>query len=272
MRRRRRSVPLLFAATALGGCGLSHRDEIRIGQWYASELDLRLRRVRDAELTLYLTVLGDSIARLADTRGLTWHFILVDSREVNAFALPGGYIYVTRGLVERATEMQELAGVLAHEIAHVTRRHTAQRLEGANRARFGVTLACALTAACDRAVARAGIQLGAALVAAGYSRADELEADADAIQYALRARIHPGGFVTMLEKLQAERTGRPGTLARWFATHPSEEDRIARAQRVIGKIDPRVLATLTRDTPRYRDFHQRLMPRVAHAGRGSQAP
>lgn len=265
MLRRRWLVSSLFAAAALNACAISRREEIRIGEWYAEEMDLRVRRVRDAELNLYLTVLGDSIARLADARGLTWHFILVDSREVNAFALPGGYVYVTRGLVERATEMQDLAGVLAHEIAHVTRRHTARRLEEANRARLGVTLACALTAACDRVVTQAGIQLGAALVAAGYSRADETEADADAIRYAVRARIHPGGFVTMLEKLQAEGTHHPGRLARWFATHPSEEDRIERAQRLIGTLDPGLLATLTRDTPRYRAFHQRLLPRLADA-------
>jgi predicted Zn-dependent protease len=261
--RRRCRRAACIALVALSACAISRQDEMRLGEMWADELDLRLDRVRDAELNRYLTVLGDSVARLADTRGLAWRFVLVDSREVNAFALPGGHVYVTRGLVERATEMHELAGVLAHEIAHVTRRHTARHFENARRANAGLALACALTAACDRQLARAGIAVTAAMVAAHYSRDDEREADAEAIRYVVRAGIHPEGFLAMLETLQAERQRKPGALARWFATHPSEEDRIDRTRRLIARLDPALLATLTRDTPRYRAFHARLTPRVA---------
>jgi predicted Zn-dependent protease len=101
------------------------------------------------------------------------------------------------------------------------------------------------------------------MVAAHYSRDDEREADAEAIRYVVRAGIHPEGFLAMLETLQAERQRKPGALARWFATHPSEEDRIDRTRRLIARLDPALLATLTRDTPRYRAFHARLTPRVA---------
>ena len=262
-----RRLPLWLAAALLsaGGCALSQRDEIRIGDFYSRELDIRLPLVRDAELNRYLATLGDSIARVVDGRRLTWRFVLVASPEVNAFAIPGGYVYVTTGLVQRTTEMHQLAAVLSHEIAHVTRRHTAQNLERVDRARFGVTLACALTAACDGALMQAGIRLSGALLSARYDREDERQADEDAVRFVMRANIHPEGMVTVLGLLLEERRRQPDASTRWLATHPTENERIAHVKRTIAKVDSRTLASLTRDTPRYRAFHERIMQRTAPA-------
>ena len=263
-------APLL--ALALGACAISRSQESQMGEEYARELNAQLALVADPEINRYLTVLGDSIAAVSGGQVAAWHFYLVDSRAVNAFAVPGGYVYVTRGLVERTEAMTELAGVLGHEIAHVVRRHSVEQMERAQRANVGVTLACVLTGVCGSEAAQAGIQIGGAAVFARYSRSDESEADRDAVTTVVRAGIHPRGIVTMFERLLAERERSPAALDEWFATHPTEEARIAEVQKVIATIDSTVLATLGTDTPRYHAFRDRVRalppsPEADSAGR-----
>ncbi|MBK9408941.1 MAG: M48 family metalloprotease [Gemmatimonadetes bacterium] len=89
----------------------------------------QLPLVKDAAVVRYVTSLGNQLAQATDSRGLTWYFTVVDSKEINAFALPGGWVCVNRGLIEKATNMSELAGVLAHEIGHITRRHSVQQID-----------------------------------------------------------------------------------------------------------------------------------------------
>ena len=108
-------------------------------------------------------MLGDSIARLTSRTDLTeqrWHFYVVDSKEVNAFAVPGGYVYVNRGLIERTQRMDQLAGVLGHEIGHVVRRHSIKQMQQQQGANIGVTLACVLTSVCNSQAGQAAIQVG----------------------------------------------------------------------------------------------------------------
>ena len=114
---------------SLVGCGISQQQEIQMGQEYAQQINAQLPIVQDPELNRYINVLGDSIARLTSRGNLDWHFFIVDAQEVNAFAVPGGFVYVNRGLVERADQMDELAGVLGHEIGHVLRRHTIKQMQ-----------------------------------------------------------------------------------------------------------------------------------------------
>jgi predicted Zn-dependent protease len=101
------------------------------------------------EINRYINVLGDSIARVADRRDLDWSFYVVDSKEVNAFAVPGGFIYINRGLIERASKMDEVAGRARHEIGHVTERHSVEQMQKQQQANIGVTLACVLTRVCE---------------------------------------------------------------------------------------------------------------------------
>ena len=110
------AVALVWAGAA---CAVSQQQEVQLGAETAAQVEQQLPLVRDAQVNSYITSLGRSLARVADTRGLTWHFKVVDSKEVNAFAIPGGWVYVNRGLIERAQNMSQLAGVLGHEIAHV---------------------------------------------------------------------------------------------------------------------------------------------------------
>lgn len=260
MQYRTRCVIAGFAtAIVLGACAISQADEVAMGAEYAEQVNAELPMVTDPAVVRYFSVLGDSLARLADDRGLTWRFYLVDTKEVNAFAIPGGWIYVTRGLIERMTEMDQLAGVLGHEIAHVTRRHSVEQMERIQRANLGVSLACILTGVCESGAAQAAIQIGGTAVIASYSRDDEREADEDAVKFVVRAGIHPNGMLEVLDTLLAERKRSPGALDAWFSTHPTEEQRIATVQGLIARVDSAILLTLTEDSPRFHEFHARLM-------------
>lgn len=249
---------VLLAVLAPGGCSISHRREVEIGADYARQLDARLPVVRSAEIAGYLQRLGDSLASLADRRGLAWRFTLVNLEDVNAFALPGGYVYVTRALVDRAATMDQLAGVLAHEISHVTRRHAVRQIEAVERANVGVTLVCVLTGACQSTAEQVGIEVGGAAIFAKYSRDDEREADQDGVRLVVRAGISPLGIPAMLETLLKERRSNPGGLDAWFRTHPYEEERIAYTRTLIAQWSAEQLAALTTDTPLYRDFRARV--------------
>jgi predicted Zn-dependent protease len=229
-----------------------------MGVEYAQQINAQLPIVQDPELNRYINVLGDSIARLTSRRDLDWHFFIVDAKDVNAFAVPGGFVYVNRGLIERADQMDELAGVLGHEIGHVVRRHTVKQMEKAQGANVGVTLACILTSVCNSQIAGAAINLAGGAVFARFSRQDEAEADNEGFNNVVRAGISPVGMVTMFQKLLTERRSRPGAVEAWFITHPLEEDRITAIQARINQLPRGQLASLGTDTRNFHTFKSRL--------------
>jgi predicted Zn-dependent protease len=243
---------------SLVGCGISQQQEVQMGQEYATQINAQLPIVQDPELNRYINVLGDSIARLTSRADLDWHFFIVDSKEVNAFAVPGGFVYVNRGLIERTDRMDEVAGVLGHEIGHVLRRHTVKQMEKAQGANIGVTLACVLTSICNSQVAGAAINIAGGAVFARFSRQDEAEADQEGFNNVVRAGISPVGMVTMFQKLLDERKSRPAGVEAWFLTHPLEEDRITAIQARINQIPPATLARLGTDTRNFHTFKARL--------------
>ncbi|HEU4563973.1 MAG TPA: M48 family metallopeptidase [Gemmatimonadaceae bacterium] len=254
----RRMVIGAALALLVAGCAVSTQQEVQMGTQYAAQINQQLPIVSDPEANRYINVLGDSIAKLSDDRNLDWHFYIVDSREVNAFAVPGGYVYVNRGLIERAANMSELAGVLGHEIAHVTERHSIHQMEKAQTANVGVTLACILTSVCSAPGVGTAINVAGGAVFAKFSRDDEADADQKAIEYTVRANIDPNGIWHMFERLLAERQRNPSAVEAWFSTHPTEESRIAATKATIAKIDPAILEGLTRDTPNFQAFKRRV--------------
>ncbi len=236
-----------------------------MGAQYAQQINQQLPIVRDPEVNRYINVLGDSIARVTSRADLEWRFFIVDSPEVNAFAVPGGFIYLNRGLIERAQNMAQVAGVLGHEIGHVTQRHSVKQMEQQQKAGIGVTLACTLTQVCNSDVAGAAINLGANAVFARFSRQDEAEADRVGVQYVTRAGIDPRGIPQMFRILLNEREQRPGGVSAFFATHPLEENRIDATQRQIQQsVPPAVLQSLTTDSRNFHTFQGRLrsLPRT----------
>src|SRR5882762_975770 len=101
----------VMVASAAAACGVSTQQEVQMGQEYSQQINAQLPIVQDAEINRYVNVLGDSISNLADSRGLDYHFYIVNANEINAFAVPGGFIYVNRGLIDKAQNLSQLAGV-----------------------------------------------------------------------------------------------------------------------------------------------------------------
>jgi len=246
------------ALPVLSGCALSQSQEVELGASSAQQVSAQLPLVRDAGATGYLTQLGSRLSKATDTRGLTWTFTIVDSKEVNAFALPGGWIYVNRGLIERAANESELAGVIAHEIGHVTRRHTVQQLQQASEANVGLTLLCTLTTSCQSELSRAAIDLGGNALFARFSRDDEAEADAEAVVTTISAGISPRGIPAMFRTLLRERTANPGAVEAFFASHPLEERRIAATESQIANYPATTINRLPTDTKAFQTFRTRL--------------
>jgi predicted Zn-dependent protease len=244
---------------ALAACAVSTQQEVEMGASYATQIAKELPLVQDPEVNRYITILGDSLARVADQRNLNWHFTVVDSRDVNAFAVPGGFIYVNRGLIERATTMAQVAGVIGHEIGHVTRRHSIKQMQKAQGTNIGATLLCTLTSVCNSGMAQSGINLAANAAFARFSRTDEAEADEEGVRFLIRAQIDPNGIPEMFAILLKERKEQPGALDAFFASHPLEESRITDTQRLIAAYPAAQSQGLTRDTPNFQEMKKRLL-------------
>jgi predicted Zn-dependent protease len=254
----RRMLAGAILGVTVAGCGVSTQQEVDLGANYAQQINSQLPIVQDPEINRYINVLGDSIARLTQRSELPWQFFIVNSAEVNAFAVPGGFIYVNRGLIDRAQNLSELAGVLGHEIGHVVRRHSIKQMQQQQGAQIGVQLGCVLLNACTSDIAQAGINIAGSAIFAKFSRDDEKEADDVGIQNVVRAGISPNGIPEMFQILLDERQRSSGAVDLWFSTHPTEESRIADTQKMISQIDPAILRTLTYDSPRFHEFKQRV--------------
>ena len=232
-----RNISVTIGAIALlAGCGVSTQQEVQIGQQEAQQVNAQLPMVQDAEIQNYVNALGNRIARLTSRSDLNWQYQVVNSDVVNAFALPGGFIYVNRGVLERASNMSEVAGVLGHETEHVVRRHSVKQMEQMQGANVGLGIACALTGVCQSGVAQAAINIGGTAVFAKFSRTDEIQADEGGFNNVMRAGISPRGMYTFFQKLLAEEKSGSGNAAAWFSDHPGTQDRIADIQRMLNQV------------------------------------
>jgi len=248
----------MLAATVLASCSVSEDQEVALGRQNASEINAKLPIVRDPVVTDYVQQLGLALAKTTSRADLDWRFFVVDSKDVNAFALPGGFIYVNRGLIDRAETLDELAGALGHEIGHVVRRHSVHQMEKGAKANVAVTLTCTLTRICSSDIANAAIQVGGAALFARYSRLDEAEADSEAVLTVIRAGIDPRGIPSLFERLLEERRTSPMFIEGFFASHPLEEDRIRATQREIEALDQSQLNGLRSSDANYDAFRARL--------------
>ena len=240
------------------GCGISQQQEVELGASQAQQVNAQLPIVQDPTINRYLNAVGDSLARLTSRSDLDWHFYMVNTSEFNAFALPGGYVYVNRGVAERADRLDQFASVIAHEIGHVVLRHSVKQMEQMQGANVGVSVACALTSICNSGLGQAGIQVAGSAIFAKFSRSDEAEADAAGVEELVRANINPNGMPEMFQKLLNERQSSPGALDAWFADHPLEEDRITATRSQIAKYDPAIIRSLPADSPAFQQFRSRV--------------
>ncbi len=254
-----RCVAICTFVLVAASCAVSTQQEVQLGASYAAQIDTQLPIVRDPLVVSYINALGNQLAKVADTRGLTWHFAVVDSKEVNAFAVPGGWIYVNRGLVERAQTMNQLAGVVGHEIGHVTLRHTVQQMQQSQEVNGGLMALCTLTKVCNSGAAQAGINLGGSALFASFSRQDEAQADDQGVKNTVNAGIDPHGVPEMFRILLNERKTNPSAVDAWFATHPGEEDRITATTKQISLYPPAQLRNLQVDSDAFQRVKRRLL-------------
>jgi predicted Zn-dependent protease len=206
-----------------------------------------------------VNTLGQRIASRTSRADLQWQFQVVNSDVVNAFALPGGFIYINRGVLERADNMSEVAGVLGHEIEHVVRRHSVKQMEQAQGANVGVGILCALTGVCQSGIAQAAINVGGTAVFAKFSRTDEMQADEGGFQNVMRAGISPRGMYTFFQKLLAEeQSSGSSNVSAWFADHPGTSDRIADIQRMLNQVPASTLNQLQVNDANFSTMKSRL--------------
>src|SRR3954465_670349 len=227
----------IAAAVLLAGCGVSTQQEVQMGQEGAQQVSAQLPMVQDSYIQNYVNTLGQRIASRTSRADLQWQFQVVNSDVVNAFALPGGFIYINRGVLDRASSMSEIAGVLGHEIEHVVERHSVKQMEQAQGANVGVGILCALTGVCQSGLAQAAINVGGTAVFAKFSRTDEVQADEGGFNNVIRAGLNPRGMYTFFQKLLAEeQQSGNGNVAAWFSGPPGTSDRIADIQRMLNQV------------------------------------
>ncbi len=224
----------------VGGRGLgdwySLETEIRMGKQYAMQVDNTVKMVQDPVVTEYVNRIGQNLVRNSDAQ-VPFTIKVIDSDEVNAFALPGGFFYVNSGLILAADEEAELAGVMAHEISHVAARHGMRQMTRANIAQISTIPLIFVGGGIGYAVYEAA-GLGLPLTFMKFQRNFEAEADYLGLQYMYKTGYDPQAFISFFEKIQAKEKKKPGTIAKAFASHPQTPDRIAASQKEIETILP----------------------------------
>lgn len=215
---------------------MSEAQEIAIGQQADEEIRREMGVYDDPALQRYVQDIGMRLAKVSERPHLPWHFAIVDSPAVNAFALPGGYIYVTRGLMAYLHTEAELAAVIGHEIGHVTARHSARRYSQSTAATLGLVLGSVFFPEIAPYADAAGTGLG--LLFLKYSRDDEIQADRLGAGYIAREGWKPGGMQGVLQTLGRldDATDRRG-IPNWLSTHPQPADRVARAEDLVAALE-----------------------------------
>ena len=209
---------------------MSESQEIALGEQMDKQVRQEMGIYNDPELQRYVEQIGLRLARVSERPNLPWHFAVVDEPAVNAFALPGGYIYLTRGILPFLDNEAQLAGVLGHEIGHVTARHSAQQYTKATSASVGLTL---LNIFVPESRPLGGLaESGLGLLFLKYGRDDERQADSLGVQYSARNQWDPKGVAEMLTTLARldEASGSSKGVPNWLSTHPAPADRVQEVQ------------------------------------------
>ncbi len=204
--------------------------EISLGKGLAQEVERSSKLIDDPIVTEYVNRVGQNLVRNSDAK-VPFTIKVIDSDEVNAFALPGGFFYVNSGLILRAQEESELAGVMAHEIAHVAARHgTKNATKGELMQLASIPAMIFIPYSMAGYAMYQGLNLAIPLTFLKFSRDAEREADFLGLQYMYKAGYDPNSYVTFFERIQADEKRRPGTIPKVFSTHPPTPDRIENTQ------------------------------------------
>ena len=205
---------------------MSSADELAMGQQANPQILRTYGKYEDADLARYVSALGKKMGALSHQPDLAYNIQVLDSPVVNAFAVPGGYVYLTRGILAYINDEAELAGVVAHEIGHIAARHSAQQYSKAQFAQLGLGLGSVLSKTFRKyaGVAQAGVEL----LFLSFSRSDEREADSLGVEYSAKAGYDSNHMANLFDSLERLNPGEAqGGLPGWFSTHPNPENRIA---------------------------------------------
>src|SRR5580658_2301769 len=211
----------------------SLEKEIALGKQLASEVERQAKIINDPVVAEYVNSVGQNLVRNSDAK-VPFTIKVIDSEEVNAFALPGGFFFVNSGLILKADNEAELAGVMAHEIGHVAARHGTRQATRGEIAQLGMIPLIFMGGWTGYGI----YQAASVLVPVGFlqfSKAYESEADLLGLEYMYKAGYDPTAFVDFFEKVQSQEKRKPGTMSKVVSTHPPTEDRIKHSQEIIQK-------------------------------------
>ena len=211
-------------------------SEIKMGKQYADEIEKSTKFITDPVVVEYINRIGQNIVKNSDCK-VPFTIKVIDSDEINAFALPGGFFYVNSGLLLNADEEAELAGVMAHETAHVCAHHAAREMTRLNYTQLGMIPLIFIGGWTGYGIYEAA-NIGVPITFMKFSREFEAQADYLGVQYMYRAGYDPQAFITFFEKVQALEKRKPGTVAKVFADHPQTPERIIHSQEEIARILP----------------------------------
>lgn len=256
------AVALLSGCITLDGTRslnlLSTQEEVAIGREISNEIEAKEKVLDDPALQQYLNEIGQRLVAGVERRDVEYRFKVIDAPEtINAFALPGGFMYVYTGLMKFCDNEAELASVMAHEIAHVSAHHHGEALTRA----YGIQLLSSIILGSNQAqAARIAGEFIAGMGMLYFSRQNEYEADAKGMEYLARTGYQPGAMVSFMQKLaQAEQGGGGARRITLFATHPPISERIAR----LAVLEQQYPADLRLSGPVYADrFHERAISRI----------
>jgi predicted Zn-dependent protease len=250
-------IAMILLSTSAGAMQLiSVADEIAIGRQTQAQVKKQTPQLKDAVVQAYVASLGRRLAAHASNPSTRYPytFTVADNREINAFALPGGPVWVNRGAIQAAGTESQLAGVLAHEIAHISERHAAQQLSNELVTNLGLSLMGALL---GNAGGAGAANIAARYVAGGtflkFSRDDEQEADRAGAAIMARAGWDPHGMIELLDTIREQQQRDPGLVETFFSNHPSPQDRVEKLARVV----PERRAG-TRDSAGFQSIRSRL--------------
>jgi len=210
--------------------------EIKMGKGYADQIEKSSKFINDSVITEYVNRIGQNIVKNSDCK-VPFTIKVIDSDEINAFALPGGFFYVNSGLILNADEEAELAGVMAHETAHVCAHHAVREMTRLNYAQLGTIPLIFIGGWTGYGIYEAA-SIAIPITFMKFSREFEGQADYLGVQYMYRAGYDPQAFITFFEKIQALEKRKPGAVAKVFADHPQTPDRILHSQEEIARILP----------------------------------
>ena len=246
---------LVSATTATGGFQLvSVNDEIALGRKTQQQVRQQVPSLRDAQVNRYIDSLGAKIARRAGGPRYPYSFDVANRRDINAFALPGGPVWVHRGLIDAAQNEAQLAGVIAHEVAHIANRHAAAQMTKSTFASVGLgILGAVLGDGRGSHITQLGAGFAANATMMKFSRDHEREADREALRYMKSAGFDPRGMVEFLQMLRSRQGRDPGSVQTFFSSHPAPAERVQRLHQ-----DASRLAGGRRDSQAFRNVQTRL--------------